>query len=213
MSYSYVVEESGNYRVRLVQDEGAECPRDTDEFACGALTLPSRDYNDVPCPGELAETAGPRLFGDYGRFYGHSRDGHSYRDGVTVFERWVRVFHGGATLYDTPHEGPGVVWYLTPAMMSDRGFTEEEAADRDRMAEILQAERGEYRAWAGGDAWGYVIEKRVTWTTDDLEIDDSDRETWEQVADGSVWGFIGTEYAENEARAALVDYAETAPIA
>lgn len=201
MSYDYVVEETETHRVRLVLDDNTTDPREDDEFACGALTIPSSLFVDVAHPGELAEEAKPRLFGDYGRFYGHGD--MSYRDGVAVFERWVRVFHGGATLYDSPNDGPSMVWYMTPEMMRTRGFDGEQATDRDRMAEILELSRKEYRAWAEGDAWGVVVEKRVHWTTDDEDMDDSERDTWEEVE--SVWGFIGSEYAETEARAMLAD--------
>lgn len=206
MSDHDVIETTDTHRVRLVQDIDCTNPRDDDEFACGALVIPGSDYNDVPHPGDLAEEAGPRLFGDYGTYFGHAADGRGIRDGVAIFERWVRVFHGGATLYDTPYDGPSVVWYMTPEMMRARGFEGDMATDTARMEEILEAERNEYRAWAEGDCWGVVVEKRVHWTTEDEDVDD--RDTWEETEDGSVWGFIGYEYAEAEARTMLASYAE-----
>jgi len=71
------------------------------------------------------------------------------------------------------------------------------------------ANMSEYRAYAEGDVWGWVVEKRVTWHADDPDC--GDRETWEHV--DSCWGYYGRngangEYLEQCARDALADAAQ-----
>lgn len=63
----------------------------------------------------------------------------------------------------------------------------------------------EWRAFYEGDVWTYTIEKNVTWTTDDEDIEDGERDGWEEV--DSCGGFYGGKYAEESALEALDTYA------
>ena len=57
--------------------------------------------------------------------------------------------------------------------------------------------------------WGYVVQKRVTWESAEPDHILNTMQAWEDT-DESCWGFIGHEYAEREAREALVAVAENA---
>lgn len=163
------------YRVRLVADEGAANPREDCEQIVYAATLPHSHYIDVAEPGPLAD--------GWERIKGHP-------DAVDIFERWARIFHGAVTLYDTPHDGPSAVWYIMPAGI----------AEVPDPRATLEASRDEYRAWASGEVYGYIIEEAVDWRRVDGK-DDNGMTTWQEVDDdGSCWGLIGYQYAEEEAR-------------
>lgn len=71
---------------------------------------------------------------------------------------------------------------------------------------LLRSERDEYRAWAEGTVYGYVIEEKVTWSPLDPAHDRyPPMDTWETV--DSCWGFYGYAYAAEEAREAFTSYA------
>lgn len=54
--------------------------------------------------------------------------------------------------------------------------------------------------WADGEVFGYVVEKLVTWTTEDEDFEDEER--WEET-DESLWEIFGFEYAKEAALDAL----------
>jgi hypothetical protein len=167
--------EDKRYRVRLAVDESAHNPREDYDQIVYAVTLPHSRYNDIAEAGPLVD--------------GWERI-KEYPNAVDLFERWARIFHGAVTLHDTPHEGPGAIWYIMPAGIAE--VPDPRAA--------LEASRDEYRAWASGDVYGYIIEEAVDWRRVDGKDDDG-MTTWEEVdADGSCWGLIGYQYAEGEAK-------------
>lgn len=202
MSHSETLAESGNRRVRLVIDEDCQDPRKDADVTCGAVTVPGSRYVDVPEAGPLAD-AWARLMRDYG---GHHRGRYSLSEGVEIFERYVRAVHHGVAVFDTPTDGADVAWYVTPDMMRAAGFRPEEITP-ERMADVVNAERAEYRAWAEGDCWGWILEERAPWQL--VRFPGTDREEHTEGEDwtpvDSAWGYIGRDYAEQEARAQLED--------
>lgn len=169
------------YKVEIVYDEHAESPRESsyDGDLIGALTVPSRDYVDVPGAGRL-EPHWRRLLDRYG-----------WRTAVTIMERYASV-HGIVT-HEHSHgrSGYAVLWYMLP----------EHAAEFGDPLAALKATADEYEAWAQGEAYGYVISRAVPWSRDDNP--DEHMGTWETIE--SVWGFLGPGYdhVEEEARSML----------
>lgn len=169
------VSEDRRYRVRLVIDEDPVNPRKDYDQIVYAVTLPHSHYDDVAEAGPLADE------------WERIRD---KPEAVAVFQRWARIFHGAVTLHDSPHEGPDVVWYILP----------DEIAEVPDPVAALKSSRDEYRAWASGEVYGYIIEEAVDWRRVDGRDDDG-MTTWEGVdTDGSCWGLIGYKYAEGEAQ-------------
>lgn len=168
-------------RLRLVVDEYPANPRGEFEQLTNVVTVPSREYADIDADG------GPLADG-----WVYFMQRHNDSDAVELFERWARVFHGAVTLYDTPYRGPNSVWYLT---------ADDQREVPDPMA-CIRGERDEYRAWAEGDVYGYVIEREVTWRRTD--VPSVEMTTWE--LGDSCYGFYGYEYAVEAAREAWADW-------
>lgn len=166
------------FRVRLWVDEGYPNPREEslEDLTVYAVTVPDRHYADVAGAGPLAE-AWERV---------KTWSPH----GVELFSRYARIFHGAVTMHDAPHDGPEVIWYMLPGGM---------AGVSDPMT-YMKGWRDEYRAWASGEVFSYVIEEAVDWVRGDGQ--DGSKSTWEPVDDdeGSAWGLIGYEFAEEEAK-------------
>jgi hypothetical protein len=185
MGYSEVLETSndGRFRVRLVLDEFADEPYDD-----GASPLLRLEYRH----GYRAEhvmTGSRPADADGCVEAAAERWGTDFE----LLEKYLRAYHG-ATKVETWHSGD--YWYVTydPAAWREWAGAPEGSADMS-----------EYRAWCEGDVWGYVVDKRVTWHTDDPDFEDEDR--WEDAGD-SCWGFYGRagangEYLEQTAREAL----------
>lgn len=171
------------YRVRLERDEDASNPRTEYDNAGHALTVPGMQYIDVDEDGGPLSEAWSRHFKD--------RD-----NGMELFIRWARITHNAWTETHTPYDGANSVWYILPAEVEKHGITDPLAC--------LRGEIAEYRAWCVGDVWGYIIERSVDWHRDDDP--DAKMTTWEQVDDGSCWGFSGYEYAEVEAKREFTEY-------
>jgi hypothetical protein len=110
------------------------------------------------------------------------------RDAVALFTRYA-AWAGAPTLVWSPPRDVDRIFYLPRESVSEVG---------DQQT-YLSAQAEEYAAWADGDVWGYVIERRVTWHHADHESDDT-METWEHV--DSCWGFYGRAYAEEAAHEA-----------
>ena len=190
---SETLETHGRYRLRLVPHEYAyDCnPRtDRDTNLTYVVTVPDRYYDDIDGSGPLS---------------GAWEQIKHRADAMDLFERYVRIFHSGTAERSTPHDGPSAVWYVLPAQMEETGpsVTPEQ---------VLRQEIDEYRTWARGEVYAYIIEKSITWVpkegqdTSDIEDFDDETTTWETVED--CWGCIGREYAEEAAREAFAPYKE-----
>lgn len=189
MSYSEVLETAGDYRVKIIADEDAHEPYD--DGASPLLRVSPRRA------GGCAEhvQVGARPAGDDDRIenaIAHWDATPSY-DTWDLFEKYLRAFYG-VTQIETWWSGS--YWYVTYDSARWREHTGAPAGSADM---------AEYKSWCEGDCYGYIVEKRVTWTTDDPDYDNHDE--WEPVPDGSCWGFYGHEDVESEARAALASFA------
>lgn len=172
--------ENGRYRVRLeIDQETSSCnPREEDAHITHVITPTQQRYIDVDPDG------GPLQYG---------WDHFSTRpDSEKLFIRWAHIFHRAVVVEDRPHDGAWSFWYMTLAQIAEIGNTPEEA---------IAIEIKEYRAWAEGEVFGYVVEKAVDW---DRRDGDDSMTTWETVDD--CWGLIGREYAEESARDAFELY-------
>ena len=182
------LETRGDFRVRLVTDDYPENPRKDYDHITHVITVQNNRYADVDDDGGPLAKHWARLIS------GHGWRTPDTRDAVAMFERFAKI-HGIVTLYDTPNDGASAIWYMMPDQYHEVG---------DPMA-YLTGERDEYRAWANGEVYGYVIEQRVKWHHTDHDSDD-EMATWDHVE--SCYGFIGYQYAEQEARDAFASFAE-----
>jgi hypothetical protein len=192
------------YRVYLEQDDGAESPREFGDCHAGVIVAArNRDY---AWPAE----DGDKITANYVQ---HAMDDHSFQ-GVA---RWLRMFYGASTvlpLYskgydsrlsagdasDTPDAGDYAgVTFDQPSTRETTGIPAE------HMTEALSVDVDEYSRWAVGEVYGYVIERRPTTEPhpDCHAIHVHDVDEWEHV--DSLWGLIGDDYAEQEARRALAE--------
>lgn len=185
MSDGEVLETSadGQFRVRIVPDSDSPNPREDYDHAAHALTV--NDYGRyVPVDAD----GGP-LADAFDRLDTLDADMH-----VTLFTLWARIFHAAVVVESKPYEGAHAVWYMTGAEIADQGITDPKL--------VINGEITEYRQWADGDVYGYVVEELTGWTNDD----DAEKtmQTWEEV--DSCWGYYGYEYASSEAKSALAAY-------
>lgn len=188
------------HRVYLEQDQDCESPRGSDANA-GVIVAPSSYYTWPMEDGDTIRAAE----------VAYALTTYSF----TTVARWLRMFYGAITvlpLYSTGQEGrpsagdesdtspPGDYIGVTFDQPSTRKAT---GVPADQMAIALSVDVTEYSEWAIGECYGYVIERAEHDESDPIGVDISDHEGWEQVE--SCWGFIGAEYAEQEARRALSD--------
>lgn len=193
MSYSEVLETSadGRYRVKLVLDE---CP--PEPYDDGQSPLMRLDYRHGWSAEHVMATGRPLDMDEY-----VEAAAERWGTDFDLLEKYLRAYHG-ATKVEAWHSGS--YWYITydPAAWREHVGAPEGSADMS-----------EYRTWCEGDVWGYVVEKRVTWRTDDPGYEDEDR--WEDTGD-SCWGYYGSEGANGEylrqsAREALAGAVEDNP--
>lgn len=107
-----------------------------------------------------------------------------HRDRDTLVERYARIFGDAAafTRWDTRGNGGGESWgyaWITRETADREG-------DRWDAAAYLDGEVSEFQSWAAGEVYGVIVT--------DADGEETD----------SLWGLIGTNYAESMARSALV---------
>jgi hypothetical protein len=191
MSYEEILEtsEDGRFRVRLIAQECPEEPYDDGQSPL--MRLDSRGYGvraeHVMATGRPTD-ADARIE-EAAEHWCATPSGNDWR----LFEKYLRAYYG-VTRVETWHSGS--YWYVTydPAGWREWAGAAEGSIDMS-----------EYRAWCEGDVWGYVVEKRVTWTTSDPDY--ADEERWED-ANASCWGFYGSDgengkYLKQTAREAM----------
>lgn len=84
-----------------------------------------------------------------------------------------------------------------PADMDDATWAKTLDEDMNAQADL-------YGAWAWGDVYGFTVEKRVRLPDEDAD----DEAEWEEVEDGSCWGFYGDDFAKSGLDEAAIDAAE-----
>ncbi|MFE9833987.1 hypothetical protein ACFYP4_02390 [Streptomyces sp. NPDC005551] len=180
-----VLETAGKYRVRLVidQDSGSVNPRKDYDHLANVITPAQQNYISVD------ENGGPL---QYGWDYFSTRP-----DSERLFIRWAKMRHGATVVEDRPCDGAWALWYLMPDKAAESTWEPEK---------VIESEIQEYRAWAEGDVYGYVIERSVTWVPKEDPEGEAEMTTWEEVEEGSCWGLIGCEWAEQAAKEAFEPY-------
>jgi hypothetical protein len=66
--------------------------------------------------------------------------------------------------------------------------------DKALILKDMQGQANLYGYWAWGDVYGYVIEKRCVCAGDP---DDDVEDDWEEIEDGSCWGYFGSDHSES----------------
>lgn len=182
--------EGVEHRVYLEQDDDCENPREWGDYFAGRMvTAPNSRYIWPAEDGDTVSGAHVQMV----------VDDHDFR----VVARWLRMFYGATVvlpLYSTGNEGRPAAGDAsdTPNAGDYIGVTFDQPSTRsatgielDDIPAALATEVDEFSAWAVGECFGYVIER----ATESGE--------WEQT--GSLWGLVGTDYAQAQARHALGD--------
>jgi hypothetical protein len=193
MSETIATTDDQRYRLRLVQDTDAVNPRTDFDHLAHVITPKGQNYIDVDADG-----------GPLQEVWNHYSANHDDDDAVLLLTRYAHLHHGVRIIEDRPHDGAWSLWYVMPGKAAESTATPEA---------IIESEITEYRTWAEGEVYGYVIDKAVTWVPkeghgpeDDEDIP-AERETWEEV--DSCWGFIGYDYAKQAAKEAFATYRES----
>lgn len=189
-----IIEEQGNYRVRLDLDD---CPdKPYDEGACPVLQVGFRRYGgrEVTEFNEQAKGWGD-IFEEIDR---------RFEDTEGVFERYLRIFYGTKSFEVDSSDNYRYIAFDTAEWREQAGLTEEWAAKYSIDTEhIAKGSLDEVIAWANGEVYGYIVEKQVegTKTYTDEDMDDEEFVEWVEV--DSCWGHYGREWAEQAAKDAL----------
>jgi hypothetical protein len=190
--YSEVIETRGDYRVRIEIDPGPSEP----EGDCEAPLL-RVEIGSASSVDSRAKFADDRVRAAFG--YWCRRPGD---EGWRFFVKYVCAFFGATSVQSwlSENENYYVAWD-TPE------YREYSGAPADLSdADLVGAE---WKAYTNGDVWDVVVEKRVTWTTDD-EYDD--RDTWEDAGElAASGGYYGRDWAEQAAREHLDEWAPGVP--
>lgn len=184
-----ILETSGLYRLclEIMEDGYSFNPRTNQDCNLANVITPTqRDYFPVD------EDGGPLQYG---------WDHFSLRaDSEKLFIRWARVFYGVTVVEHRPHDGPWSLWYVMPDKAAESTWEPEK---------IIESEIKEYEAWARGEVYAYVIERKVTWVPkegQDTKGLPAELTTWEH--EDSCGGYIGRKFAEEAAREAFDAYKE-----
>lgn len=198
-----IIEERGEFRVRLELDTDAAKPEDAGQ--CPILQVIVKQYEGYAATEFNEQAAGfaypfDRFITAFGAVSQHKA--------IRVFERYLRVFRGTKS-FATYHLGYsreyGYIAFDTKAWLEEIGVTDEnpDIEPVDRAEPCLD----EIKAWAEGDVWGWIVERKVRWQrlgSDGEPVfltEPNTMETWEEVS--SCWGFYGRDYAESAAKEAL----------
>jgi hypothetical protein len=186
MSYEEVLETQGDYRVKLVLDEGPAEPEHDGQSPL--LRLDRGGYDSVRAEHIMA-TGRPLDDDDQIEYAARHWDTTPADRDWRLFETYLRAWYG-VTQIETWHSGS--YWYVTYDSAAWREYAGTEPGSADM---------AEYRAWCEGEVFGVVLEKRVHWSTEDPDFDDEDR--WEEIPDGASWGYYGYDWAVQCAKEAL----------
>jgi hypothetical protein len=192
MTNADILETSGKYRVVLaLQTESQECnPRTNDECnLANVITFKGQRYIDID------EDGGPLAEG-----WERIHDRYLDKEAIAVFTRWARIFHGATVVHHRPYDGAEALWYVMPDKLAETTWTAEQ---------VITSEISQYREWAEGNVYGWIVQKNVTRVPKDAE-DQEDPEVADETAEwehvNSCWGYIGREYAEESAREEFEGY-------
>jgi hypothetical protein len=198
MSYSEIVETRGNWRVVLHIEEGPDEPYDDRQSPLLRLDTSGRYRSGTVRATHVMATGRPTYADARIEEAAERFDGE-----LSMLEKYLRAYHGTTQFVTWSSEDYTYVSYDTPAWREYIGF-DGKTAPMDGLPEGA-VNLDEYQAWCEGEVYWYVVEKRAHWTTEDEEIEDKERDTWEHV--DSCGGYYGAEWAEEAAKEALDDHA------
>jgi hypothetical protein len=199
MTYSETLDERNGYRVRLALDESPEKPYDCGQspllriepMSYGSARVEHIQVGDRPTDDDAAiENAVQHWLTHPGE-----KDWH-------LFERYLRAYYGVTVIETYWSESYWYVTYNSKAWRRSIGFDGKLAPEDDDNP--AKPNLDEYKAWCEGDVYYYVVEKLITWTTDDdfNGASVTTMDTWETV--DSCGGYYGDEYAREAALEAFV---------
>lgn len=176
-----IIEESGRFRVGIEHDESAESPYDDGASPVVSLRrggcqagayctrLHATQVNDGGwrCPSELLSAI---------------EEAYNRDESGRLCDRYLRTCRGVTSVVNA-ESSDLYAFTFDPAEWRESVGAPEGSANAD-----------EWNAWMRGECYGYVIQERTTWRTDDGR----NMDTWETV--DSCWGFYGWDYAEQTAR-------------
>ena len=182
-------------RVRLeYDDDGSACdPRQDDELV-DIVTGELRRWN--------VATKGAMFQSEFDRFNEMGRAG--------LFRRWLKIFHDtdAAPVYMMEHSSVALSTgsFGDPWDSGQIGWTyirpDAEKWDGMDVPKILKGFVETLGQWMNGEVYGWILEDKLTGTkVYDEDHEDEEFEEWEE--SDACWGYIGSEYAESEAKAAL----------
>lgn len=206
MSDLDIVKETENYRVRLELEDYAEKP-----YNEGATPILSREfrsygYNRWEAFNKQAEGLAETL----------NEIHRIFEDEEEIIERFVRIFLGAYSVEFQSSENCRYVAFDTAEWREEVGLTDEYLAkvgpDVLDPAKLSEGCLTEVIAWANGEVYGYIVEKKFETVktfidpvtrVEEREVED---EEWIEVEYGSCWGFYGYDYAKEAALEALENY-------
>lgn len=199
MTYEEIVEEQGKFRAVIVNDE---CPSEPDwDGQAAVLSLYTQHYSfDVEAKNSAGE----------GFEHALSHFNEMTLDGLEVFERYLRIFHGtkGFSVIEADYRSTDYTYiaFDTAKLREEWGNSDEYLdglAAEGKLDTLCKGDLDAWYAWATGDVWGIRVERSTGFvkTYEDGSVEDG-RE-WVTVEDTEVWGYYGQDDAEEQARAAL----------
>lgn len=188
-------------RVRLeYDDDGSACdPRDDDDFV-QIVTPEMRNWNvrtkDARFQSEHDQLYDKGLGGAFGRYLKIFHDVDAVP--VFIYEHSGVALSTGSFIGRAQHaqwDSGMIGWaYINPDAEKWEGMEPEK---------ILSGTVETLGQWMNGEVYGWISEKKVSGTKvyADEDHEDEDFEEWE--VDESCWGYIGYEFAEEEAKGQL----------
>lgn len=200
--YLDIVEENDNYRVRLEYDDSGEKPYDD-----GGVPIVSREFRGTyfEAVNNQADEFTGLINALWDRF-----------DEDTI-ERFLKIFLGSTSVIFESSENQRYLAFDTAAWREKMGLTDEylEAHKGEHdFDNLAKGTMDEYLAWANGDVYGYIVEKKFTTQTKYIDpvteelVSVEDDSEWVEVQDGSCWGLYGRDWAEQAAKEALKEAME-----
>jgi len=191
MSYSEILKEENNFRVKLINDEYASEPWDDGH---SPLIRIERRYS------ESAEhvMVGSRPTGDDDRI-AEAAARWSHPGDHAKFEKYLRAYYAVTQ----------VKWYGPNDATDSTYVSYDTAAWREYVgAPEKSVNMDEWISYLEGDVYGYRVERKVhvyqdkrIHSGDDFRTESTEYDEWEEV--DSCWGFYGHEYATEAAEEAL----------
>lgn len=182
----------GIFRAKVMLDEYPEQPEH--DFGCPIIQLDTSRYYGTGV--EITKYGSESYKHDgigHGGEYVLERfiEAYGANDGVEVFDRYLRIFHGGSAVAWSSYGYTDYIYvtYDTRAMREFWGCTGDNL-------EHTGPEMAEWRHWVEGEVYGIDVERAVSFD------DDGEPDMWDSL-DHSCWGFYGEEYAKEEALSQL----------